>query len=206
MSDHIAKLEEFISSDYLDPLVQLAIIHAQFEIIHPFNDGNGRLGRMLIPLFLYQKKVLQRPMFYLSEYLEEEDAEYRDLLLSISSHNNWQGWIEFFLKAIHIQAQRNNHKAKLISNLREKMLPIFQDKTRSQFSQAALDAFFNKPILNSTDFIKLSNIKNRTTANGILKILTDEDLIKIIKHGSGRSPSIYVFPDLLNISEGRKIF
>lgn len=102
----------YVNLEDTDPLVQLAVLHAQFEIIHPFIDGNGRLGRMLIPLFLYQKRVLQRPMFYLSEYLEEADGEYRDRLLAITDDNDWQGWIEFFLSALHQQAERNTEKTK----------------------------------------------------------------------------------------------
>lgn len=113
---------------------------------------------MNIPLFLYQKDVLQRPMFYLSEYLEEIDQEYRDRLLAITDHNDWQGWIEFFLTAIHIQAKRNNDKAKAIHDLYEKSEPVFRDLTKSQFSAAALDALFTKPIINAVDFMKISGI------------------------------------------------
>lgn len=204
MDEHLQKLQNFIDQDYIDPLVQLAIIHAQFEIIHPFNDGNGRLGRMLIPLFLHQAKVLQRPVFYLSEYFEENDQLYRDKLLDITTHKDWQGWIEFFLEAVHVQAKRNNDKARAIHALYEEMKPIFLDTTKSQFSQVTLDAFFKKPIINSTDFIKETGIVNRATANKILRALTPK-YIHIIKSGSGQNPSIYAFPALLNISEGRKI-
>jgi Fic family protein len=204
MRDGLESLENFIGSDYSDPLVQLAITHAQFEILHPFNDGNGRVGRMLIPLFLYQKRVLQRPMFYLSEYLEENDQEYRDRLLSITKDGNWQGWVEFFLDAIQIQSKRNNTKAKSIHDLYERMKPRFRDVTRSQYSQAALDAFFNRPIINSGDFIKLSGITNRATANGILTHLVNAKLIFLVKAGSGKSPSVYAFTELISITEGRK--
>lgn len=113
---------------------------------------------MNIPLCLYQKDVLQRPMFYLSEYLEEVEQEYRDRLLAVTDHNDWQGWIEFFLTAIHIQAKRNNDKAKAIHDLYEKSEPVFRDLTKSQFSAAALDALFTKPIINSVDFMKISGI------------------------------------------------
>jgi len=75
------KLEQFINSNFPDAIVQIAIIHAQFEIIHPFLDGNGRIGRLLIPLFLYSKKILSRPLFYISEFFEENRDEYQDRLL-----------------------------------------------------------------------------------------------------------------------------
>lgn len=206
MKAALDRLQGFIDAEYSDPLVQLAIVHAQFEIIHPFKDGNGRLGRMLIPLFLYQKNVLQRPMFYLSEFLEEADTEYRDCLLNITEQGGWQEWIEFFLRAIHVQARRNNIKAKSIHELYERMKTVFRDITKSQYSQAALDAFFTKPIINSTDFSRLSGMTNRGTANNVLKALYDANVIKVLKLGSGQAPAIYAFPDLLSIAEGRKLF
>lgn len=205
MKHALEKLQSFIDSDYPDPLVQLAIIHAQFEIIHPFKDGNGRLGRMLIPMFLFQKHVLQRPMFYLSEYLEETDQEYRDRLLAITDDGDWQGWIEFFLKAIQVQANRNNEKAKAICGLYEHMKSQFQEVTKSQFSQSALDTFFKKPIVNSTNFREISGIDGRATAKNILDNLRAAKLIKLIRAGVGQSPSVYAMPDLINITEGRVV-
>ena len=205
MRDAMINFEEYLNFDDTDPLVQLAVLHAQFEIIHPFLDGNGRLGRMLIPLFLYQKKVLQRPMFYLSEYLEEKDEEYRDRLLAITDDNEWQGWIEFFLSALQQQAVRNTEKAKNIYNLYEEMKDRFVEITHSQYAQTALDAFFNKPILNSSDFLHITRIENRGTANTLLRGLVHERVIKILREGVGRSPSIYCFPSLINISEGKDV-
>ncbi len=198
--------QKFIEIDYIDPLIQLAIIHAQFEIIHPFNDGNGRIGRMLIPLFLYYKNILQRPTFYLSEHLEAHDEEYRDRLLSITNDNDWQGWIEFFLHAINVQADKNNEKSKNIHNLYQVMKNQFSSVTKSQFSQAALDAFFKRPIMNTGDFIKISGIQNRGTASTILGGLVENGLIILLSQGVGRRSSRYVFPELINITEGYAVF
>ncbi len=195
----------YVNLEDTDPLVQLAVLHAQFEIIHPFIDGNGRLGRMLIPLFLYQKRVLQRPMFYLSEYLEEADGEYRDRLLAITDDNDWQGWIEFFLSALHQQAERNTEKTKKIILLYEKMNLHFVEITHSQYAQLALDAFFTRPILNSSDFLKITHIENRGTANSLLRILVQNDVIRVLREGAGRSPAIYAFPELINVAEGKKV-
>lgn len=206
MQDALRNLEEYIAADDIDPLVQLAVIHAQFEIIHPFNDGNGRLGRMLIPLLLFQKGVLQRPMFYLSEYLEEKDAVYRDRLLAITDSGDWQGWIEFFLQAMHTQAMRNTAKAKQIHALYEEMKSRFVEITHSQYAIAALDAFFTRPIISSKDFLALTGMENRGTANALLRILVNEGVIQVIRQAAGRRSAIYAFPDLINISEGRDVF
>lgn len=205
LKDALENFADYVNFDDIDPLVQLALIHAQFEIIHPFSDGNGRLGRMLIPLFLYQKRILQRPMFYLSEYLEEADTVYRDRLLHITQDNDWQGWVEFFLTALYEQAERNTEKAKNILSLYEDMKTLFVEVTHSQYSLTALDAFFNKPILNSSDFLKITCIENRGTANTILRNLMRENIILLLREGSGRSPAIYAFPALINITEGKKV-
>jgi len=206
MKEALDNLEHFIQMDYQDPLVQLAIIHAQFEIIHPFLDGNGRLGRMLIPLFLYQKGVLQRPMFYLSEYLESNDDIYRDKLLAVTDNGDWFGWIQFFLKAIHEQSEQNISRAKSIHALYDQMKNEFSSATNSQYAMSVLDTFFASPIINASDFAKKSGIENRGTANTLLKLLESNHLILQIKASQGRTPAIYAFPALLNIAEGKKIY
>jgi Fic family protein len=206
LQDHLEAWERYGASNDDDPLIQMAVIHAQFEIIHPFNDGNGRIGRILIPLFLHKKKVLHRPMFYLSEYLDDHRDEYYDHLLAITEEGNWQGWIEFFLQASCVQAERNTARARKILDLYHEMKIAFVEATHSQFSQAALDAFFQKPILNSTEFQNLANVVNRATAGALLRALEQSKLIMVLRKGSGRTPSRYVFPKLINIAEDRDVF
>ncbi len=197
--DYMDDLEKFIHSNYIDTLVQLAIIHAQFEIIHPFKDGNGRIGRLFIPLFLYAKKLLTRPMFYMSEYLESHRQEYYDRLLYVTENNDWQGWIEFFLDSMIQQSKTNIKKATQILELYENLKPEFLNVTHSQFAIPLLDAFFQKPILDSTMALKLAKIKNRVTGNALLKKLEKSKKILLLSSGKGRKPSIYILPDLLNI-------
>lgn len=198
--------ESYFSNTEEDPVLQVAVVHAQFEILHPFKDGNGRIGRMLIPLLLFQRGLLSRPMFYLSEYLEEHRETYYDQLLAITQSGNWQGWVEFFTQAVITQADTNLAKAQEILALYTNLKPQFIDATHSQFAVPALDTFFRKPFVNSTDFATLSGIENRVTANGMLKKLTDKQLIQVFRIGSGRSPNIYMLSQLLNIAEGRQVF
>lgn len=197
---------EYISSDIDDPVLQIAVVHAQFEILHPFKDGNGRIGRMLIPLLLFQRGLLSRPMFYLSEYLESNRQEYYDRLLRITDENNWQDWIEFFTNGVILQADKNLAKAQRILALYNELKTKFIEATHSQYAVPALDTFFRKPIINSTDFAARSGIPTRFTSNAILKSLTDLELIQIFRQGSGRNPNIYILSELLNIAEGRDIF
>ena len=196
----------YIANTDDDPVLQIAIVHAQFEILHPFKDGNGRIGRMLIPLVLFQRGLLSRPMFYLSEYLESHREEYYDKLLLITEQGDWQGWVEFFTNGVIEQADTNLTKAQKILALYAKLKPQFMEATRSQFAVPALDAFFMKPMISSIDFAKRSGIPNRVTSNNILKTLTDLGLIQVFRVGAGRTPHVYMLSDLLNIAEGRDVF
>ena len=197
--------EHYLSGNTEDPVLHVGFAHAQFEILHPFKDGNGRIGRMLIPLLLFQRSALSRPMFYLSEYLEEHRTEYYDQLLRITDEGDWQGWIELFLEAVRIQAETNLEKVKKILSLYEEQKTKFIEATRSQFAVPSLDAFFMKPIVNATDFARSAGIENRVTANGILTGLFNAKLITRVRVGSGRTPAVYALPELLNIAEGRTI-
>ncbi len=195
----------YLASEEEDPVLQVAIAHAQFEILHPFKDGNGRIGRMLIPLLLFQRKTLSRPMFYLSEYLESHRDQYYDGLLAITDDGNWQDWIEFFLRAIVLQADSNLVKVKQILELYDTLKQRFIGSTHSQFAVPALDAFFTRPIINATDFSRLAGIENRMTANGILSQIKEDKLIIRLRESSGRTPAVFALPDLINIAEGRKV-
>ena len=206
MQEHLDAWQKFICSDYEDPLIQMAIIHAQFEIIHPFKDGNGRLGRMIIPLFLYQKRVLNRPMFYLSEFLESHREDYYDRLLLITKDGDWQGWIEFFLQAIATQADQNMKKAQSILALYSEMKEKFRTATGSIFAGKALDVFFKSPVVNATNFQTLTEITNRATANNLLKKLAGSGLIKELRPGSGQRPAVFTLDQLVNIAEGKIVF
>ena len=200
LKDYLDNFEKYVHYEEKDRLVQLAIIHAQFEIIHPFMDGNGRLGRMLIPLFLYEKKVLHSPMFYISEYLEAHRDEYYDRLLAVSSEKKWDDWIEFFLKAILAQAKTNSVRAKKILELYDIKKERIAKATHSQYVIKILDALFKRPIFSSTDFIKASGIPRRS-ALWLLRILKKEKIISVLREGAGRRPEILGFNRLINIIE-----
>ena len=205
MPEYLEKWERYAAQDDGDILTQLAIIHAQFEIIHPFKDGNGRMGRILIPLFLYQRKALHRPMFYLSEFLERHRDEYCNRLGNISKYNDWQNWILFFLNGVREQAEINFEKTKTIATLYNNMKREILSITKSQFSLPVLDTLFVCPIISVTEFMNRTGIKNRTTANTILNQLERAKILELWKEGAGRSPSIYAFPKILTIAEGREL-
>jgi Fic family protein len=202
---HLDNWEKYYHSDRPDPLVQLAVIHAQFEIVHPFLDGNGRLGRILIPLFLYEKKLLSQPMFYLSDYLEERRDEYVGRLRALGgTPEGWNRWIEFFLTALDEQARRNADKARALIALYESLKVRVIELTRSQYAIPLLDQLFARPIFQSTH-IRIGTRKqpSRQSIAQLLRTLREAGILHVLREGSGRRAQILAFADLLDVAEGR---
>jgi len=204
LPDHLEAFERYLAGSDVDPLVQVAVVHAQFELLHPFNDGNGRIGRLLIPLFLFQKRALASPMFYLSEYLEAHREQYYAGLRAISQQGDWTGWVEFFLTAITQQAETNTLRVREILGLYVRMKEQLSTLLRSHYSIRVIDTLFDRPVFRSNDFVDRSGIPKQSVSP-FLKKLRDANIITVLKEGSGRRPSVLAFPELLNIAEGRKI-
>jgi Fic family protein len=188
-----------------DKLTQLAILHVEFEALHPFKDGNGRLGRMLLPLFLYQHKLLASPDFYMSGYLEAHREEYQERLRAVSRDGDWTGWCAFFLKGVQQQASENERKAREILRLYERLKVEVVEFTHSQHSIRAVDFIFQSPIFTAPHFTNHSEIPKPTAAR-ILSLLRDKGILITIREGKGRRAGIYAFRELLNIAEGQDVF
>ena len=109
---YLKKLEKYAESTDGDPLIQTAIIFAQFLVVHPFMDGNGRAARLLVPFLLYKKGVTSAPLFYMSGYFQKYRKEYFDRLLALSKEHDWEGWITFFLKGVIEQGELLCRKVK----------------------------------------------------------------------------------------------
>jgi len=194
--------EKYLHSDEKDRLVQLAVVKAQFEIIHPFLDGNGRMGRMLIPLFLFEKGLLSSPMFYLSAYLEAQREVYYHRLQSVSAKGDWNGWISFFLRAVIEQAETNSRKTREILDLYDRMKQSLPEIIRSQYAVQAIDALFDRPVFQISDFINRSKIPE-ASARRILNGLRENGSIKELRAGGGRRAAVLIFPELIAITEDR---
>jgi Fic family protein len=203
--DAISTWERFAHSEFSDRLVQLAILHAEFEAVHPFLDGNGRLGRMIIPLWLWQKGFIHQPMFYISEYFESNRDTYYDGLQAVSKNDDWTGWCSFFLEAIQSQAENNLKKTQGILSLYEDMKKRVPEVTHSQYAIRALDWIFARPIFKSSDFINSAGMP-QATAKRIISVLENEAILRTVVEGKGRRPAMLVFPSLLNIAEGKEYF
>jgi Fic family protein len=193
------------STDEPDALVQLAILHVEFEALHPFKDGNGRLGRMLLPLFLAQRKLLSGPDFYMSGYLEARRDEYQERLRAVSRDGDWTGWCEFFLRGVRLQAAENERKARAILGLYDRLKTEVADLSHSQHGIRALDFFFRYPIFTGPLFTRHSGIPKPTAAR-ILGVIRRAEILVTLREGRGRRSGIYGFSELLNIAEGTELF
>lgn len=200
--DNLENLESYIVNyEEQSSLIQSAIIHVQFEKIHPFKDGNGRIGRMLIPLFLFYKKTINRPVLYISEYFEENRDEYYDKLNSVTDdEEGWMEWIEFFLNAVEEQANRNIEKIKKLQNLYDEYKTKINEIINSKNSIYVLDALFKTPIFKSSrlheEVSKKTNIDN-ATINRYIKKLVNEGII-IPEEGKDRYVKYY-FKELVDL-------
>lgn len=204
---HLQAWETYLEYDDIDRLLQVAVVHAQFELLHPFKDGNGRIGRMLIPLFLYQKKAMTCPMFYISEYLEANRDAYYEHLKAISAQGDWNGWIAFFLEAIILQARTNAQRVGAIMRLYERMKHQIQDVTGSQYAIHLLDALFSRPLFQATDLVTELERRyglHRKTAPTLLRRLKKAGILVEIQPAAGRRAAVLCFAELVALAEGRQ--
>ncbi|MBU2524694.1 Fic family protein [Patescibacteria group bacterium] len=191
-------LEKYLNSDEeKDLLVQIAIAHYQFEAIHPFLDGNGRVGRLIISLFLYKQKLLSHPFLYLSEFFEEHRENYYELLRMVSEKGDWQSWIKFFLTALATQAEATEKTGKGILDLhteyKEKILDI-----NSGYAMNLLDAIFINPVFGTASIRKDSKIKNTQTLFNLIDKFLEAGIIKDTTPNKKRN-KVYAFNELIKL-------
>lgn len=204
INDAMTLWEKYIhENNRVDDLLKVAILHAEFEALHPFLDGNGRLGRIFIPLYLWQKSLIQSPSFYISAYFERNRQAYYDYLLGVSHANDWTSWCQFFLQGVLEQAQNNQSKAKKILDLYNELKTTIPSSTKSQYGIIALDFVFKEPHFRSKSFYEKANIP-RPTAQRLLRVFCEKEILLRIK-GAWRTSNFYLFKKLLNIAEGQDI-
>ena len=194
----IENLFEYIDKESHQILIKAAISHLEFEALHPFEDGNGRIGRMIITLFLWTSGVISSPHFYLSEYLEENKDLYLQSMRDVSDKGEWTSWCIFFLNAMESQAMRNLELAENIRDLYEDMKLKFGDALSSKWSINTLDFVFTNPYFRNNTFTNSSGIPSSSAAR-FTRLLLDEGFLVTLEEPSGRRPALYMFEPLVQL-------
>lgn len=197
----MSDLEKFMNApNYLDlpPLVFLAIIHYQFEAIHPFPDGNGRVGRLLIPIILTQRKLMPEPLLYMSQYFEDNKDEYVDLMLAVSQKGAWIPWIDFFLRGVVVSCTKTIQTIDKIQTLHRQYMERCQQARSSALLIQIVDALFERPIVSVPAARKLTGTSYRAAKNNLEKLVS----YKILKENpSYNRPKYYFASELVELFE-----
>lgn len=175
----MGSLEKYIHrSDILPPLIKIALIHSQFETIHPFLDGNGRIGRLLITFYLCWEKILNKPLLYLSIYLKKNQVVYYDLLMKVRNEGAWEEWVKFFLTGVAETSQEAAGTAREIIRLKEDMVTLLHEKcVTSVYAIKLLDRLFHTPLIGTS--MAARDLKtSRETANQLIKKFIAAGILK----------------------------
>ena len=193
VEDCLSQLEIFLHDESLPALITIGLAHVQFETIHPFLDGNGRVGRLLIAFLLYQREILQTPVLYISHYFKKYRPEYYEKLQAVRDHGDWEGWLKFFLTGVQETAKEASDTAKHIVELREAHRALITE----QFGRVAgnalkvLEYLYERPIINVQDIIRLTevtypaanNLMNKFVEHGLLAEITGHSRNRQFRYG-----------------------
>ena len=198
MIESMSSLEKYIneSEDY-DPLIQAALIHYQFETIHPFLDGNGRVGRLLILLYLMEKGLLNKPTIYISYFLKKNQIEYYDRISEVRRTGNYEQWVKFFLDAVAVAAQDSERTIRLLNNLHINNLNNLPVSNRAKDNvRLVFNYIENHPIIDIKKTASELGISFNTASTAIRKLVELEILYEQTNASRNR---VYVYKDYLDI-------
>ncbi|MDQ3779049.1 MAG: Fic family protein, partial [Chloroflexota bacterium] len=189
-------------------LIYCGLAHAQFETIHPFLDGNGRVGRLLITFLLYHRGVLHRPALYLSTFLKRHRAEYYDRLMAVREQGDWEGWLRFFLRGVAETAEEATATARAIVQLRETHRRLIQEQGLGVHGPRLLDLLFHFPVVNvrlveqhlGVAFVTANKLLKRLEALGIVEETTGGKKFRRFRY----TPYLLLF-DTANVAPDRAI-
>lgn len=202
---HIAldAFEKYLHAESRYPfLVDLALTHYHFEAIHPFHDGNGRVGRLLITLLLCEKGLLDQPLLYLSPFFERNRAEYQDLMLQVSQKGDWIAWVHFFLRGIAEQSRDGIKRARRISDLRQSYRERLQRARASALLLDLTDQLFAHPAISISQASDRLGIRYPSAKMNVMR-LVDAGILK--EHTGRRRGKIFVAPEIIEIIESEEL-
>lgn len=206
MQQALNELELFIyEEDEIPALIKIALIHAQFETIHPFLDGNGRMGRLLITFWLCQQKILSKPLLYLSYYFKKNRQEYYDRLTDIRSKGLWEDWVKFFLRGVAEVSDEATASAKQIIQLKDRLSKTLYDLSSGNANyQKFLEILFRTTVLTKNMAASLLDITHPTASS----LVDDFCKFNILEDGTPHKirGKVYIFKEYMDIlSKGTEI-
>lgn len=195
------RFEKFLHAEAsLPPLLRIAAIHYQFEAIHPFIDGNGRVGRLLIMMLMLEWSLLPAPLLDLSAYIEPRRDRYYEALMGVSTRGDWSGWFAFFLEAVERQAHDALGRARRLHQLRESMRAGVTTARSSGLLPRLVDALFDVPVLTIPRAREILGVTHRAAAMNIDKLI-DADIVREVQ--TGHRPRTFIAPAIIDAVEGR---
>ena len=190
--------ERFVNEfDVLPALFQCAMMHYQFEAIHPYRDGNGRIGRLLVTLFLCARGVLPKPLLYLSAYFERDRSAYYDQLFRVSATGDWETWIVYFLRGVAEQARDAQTRVRQVRDLQEQKRQVLLQRRESANAMRVLDEIFASLVITAPKMAELLDL-TPAGARRILDRLVQAGVLDVLR---GVWPRLYVAEDLLSLVE-----
>ena len=188
--------EKFLHQrDAMPDLVQCALMHEQFEAIHPFLDGNGRIGRLLITLFLVERGRLPLPLLYLSDYIDEHRSDYYDLLQRVRTHGDWPAWLRYFLTGVERSARSAARQSTRLMEIRERFRAKLKDKSRAT---VLLEELFRNPYVTVSRAVKVLGVTNPTARKSV-GLLVERGILTPL--GDKRWNRVYVSKEILKAIE-----
>ena len=179
IAECLTDFEKFINNEEIDTpdLIKIAILHYQFESIHPFLDGNGRIGRLLIPLYIQSKGMLDKSCLYISDYIERNKDTYYDMLTRVRTHNDMIAWIKFFLEAVIETSKTAKEKFRNVVELTMEMDKTIIDlPIKAENAKKVIDVLYNEPIINRKKLMEITNIRP-STLKDIVNVLLENNII-----------------------------
>ena len=199
VTECLSDFEKFINNEEIDTpdLIKIAILHYQFESIHPFLDGNGRIGRLLIPLYIQSKGMLEKSCLYISDYIERNKDTYYDMLTRVRTNNDMIGWIKFFLEAVIETSKTAKEKFRNVVKFTMEMDKVIMElPVKPENAKKVIDLLYDEPVLTRNKMSEITGIK-LTTINGIVNALLDKG---IITETTGYSRNqIFAFEKYINL-------
>ena len=199
IAECLTDFEKFINNEEIDTpdLIKIAILHYQFESIHPFLDGNGRIGRLLIPLYIQSKGMLDKSCLYISDYIERNKDTYYDMLTRVRNNNDMIAWIKFFLEAVIETSKTAKEKFKNVVELTMEMdkiivnLPVKSDNVKK-----VIDLLYNEPVINRKKLCDITKIKEGTIKNIINCLLKNNIIVETTGYSRNQIFTFQKYTDL----------